>query len=155
MENFLLNNNLSDPDDFDSLLNLATFTRILVAESNIPELTRLIKHTVHNGHREALSWIIGILQEEFEKEPCSLPPFECPLGKSIPDYDAFTQILRVDFSSLKNSVEKVLDDHGEVASFFNILTYETAYSAIRLVSAENFDTRDNDYVLYKLTFSRP
>lgn len=61
----------------------------------------------------------------------------------------------MDFSLLKNSVEKVLDNRGEVASIFNILTCETACSAIRLVSAENFDTRDNDYVLYKLTFSRP
>lgn len=49
MENFLLYNNLSDPGDFDFLLNLATLTRILVAETNIPELTRLIKHTVHNS----------------------------------------------------------------------------------------------------------
>jgi len=155
MEIFLHANNLSDPDDFDSLLNLAAFTRNLIVESNIREITRLLAYTVNNSLHDALSWIIGILQEEYEKETCALPPFECSLGKSIPDYDTFARTLKVDFSSLKNSVEKILDKHGEVASFFNILTYETGFSAIRLVSAENFDTRDNDYVLYKLSFSRP
>ena len=50
-------------------------------------------------------------------------------------------------------METVRDEHGEVISFFNILTYPTAYKNIFFISSENFDTKDNDYVLYKLSFS--
>ena len=38
--------------------------------------------------------------------------------------------------------------------FFNILTYRTAYPNIFLVTEENFDTKDNDFIRYKLLFRR-
>ena len=50
-------------------------------------------------------------------------------------------------------VEKQLDDHGEVESFFNIFTYETRYPNIHLFSAENFDVKDNDFIQYRLLFA--
>ena len=41
---------------------------------------------------------------------------------------------------------------GEVQSFFNILTYRTSYESVFLITEENFDTKDNDYIRYKLLF---
>lgn len=46
------------------------------------------------------------------------------------------------------------DEHGEVESFFNNFTYRTRYKNICLLTSENFDTRDNDFIQYKLRFSR-
>lgn len=37
---------------------------------------------------------------------------------------------------------------------FNIFVYKTGYDHVRLVSSENFDTKDNDYIQYKLLFTR-
>ena len=53
---------------------------------------------------------------------------------------------------IENGFEKVYDEHGEVESFFNVMVYKTGYPNITLVSSENFDTKDNDYVQYKLSF---
>jgi hypothetical protein len=60
--------------------------------------------------------------------------------------------LQVDFGTAQNGLEKILDNHGEVESFFNILVYQTGYPNVRFVSSENFDTKDNDYIQYKLAF---
>ena len=97
---------------------------------------------------------MGIMQEVFGAEGCTLHDFECVLGKSIPDYDEFTARLQVDLTHPQNDTETVCDNNGEVTSFFNILVYETVYPNIRLVSCENFDTKDNDYIQYKLSFTR-
>ena len=45
-----------------------------------------------------------------------------------------------------------MDHDGEVQSFFNILTYKTAYPNIFLTTEENFDTKDNDFIRYRLLF---
>jgi hypothetical protein len=81
-----------------------------------------------------------------------LQSFELPLGRSIPHYDDFIDRLAVDFQAYESGLEKISDVHGEVESFFNILVYKTCYPNIDLVSCENYDTRDNDYVQYKLIF---
>ena len=80
--------------------------------------------------------------------------FTCNIGRSIPDYDEFSNRLQVEFTVQKNDVESVYDEHGEVESFFNTFTYRTKYENICLISSENFDTKDNDYIQYKLMFSR-
>jgi hypothetical protein len=96
-----------------------------------------------------------ILQEEFDKQDsCALDDFVCRLGKSIPDYDAFSEKLQVDFRALKNDIETMLDENKEVQSFFNILTYQTKFKNIYLVTLENFDTKDNDFIQYRLSFQR-
>ena len=153
MENFLQNNNLRDADDIDSLLELADLLRQLLAGALYSDVCRLINYTVEHSYYEGFSWCMGILQEVFEDSCCGLRDFECTLGKSIPDYDEFTQRLQADLSRPKNDTRTVCDQNGEVTSFFNILTYQTGYRNIRLVSCENFDTKDNDYIQYSLLFS--
>lgn len=105
-----------------------------------------------NCYYEAFTWCMGLLQEELEKEDCVLQDFELSIGKSIPNYDEFIERLQIDFHVFKNGLETVCDKNGEVESIFNILVYKTCYRNIYLISSENFDTKDNDYVQYKLSF---
>ena len=95
------------------------------------------------------------LKFEFEKDEDSwLKDFTCFIGKSITNYNEFIERLNVDFNVTNNDVETTLDNNGEVQSFFNIFTYNTIYKNIFLVTAENFDTKDNDFIQYKLLFKR-
>lgn len=154
IEKYLGNNNLNDTDDFDALIDLAALTRKLVEEKTYPDIITLINYLLQNSYYEAFSWCMGVLQEEFEKEECTLENFECPVGKSIPGYDEFIERLDVDLSAPTNGIESVDDKYGEVESFYNILVYKTKYDKINLVSSENFDNKDNDFVEYKLSFFR-
>ncbi|MBE6887643.1 MAG: hypothetical protein E7484_04380 [Ruminococcaceae bacterium] len=149
---FLQNNSLSTEEDIDSLLDLASLTRELINAKLYEDINHIIRYIVQNNFTEALSWVISILQEELEKEHCTLESFDCTLGGHITHYDDFTQILQIDFNPLKNHIEKVYDRDGEVSAFFNVIIYKTGYENIYLVSSENFDTRDNDYIQYKLSF---
>ena len=151
---FMQNNNLQDPEDIDSLLEAAALARELIGGKQYEQINTLIVYTVENGYYEAFAWVLEILQEEFGKgEGCGLENFACELGRLIPNFNEFIQRLQVDFNVLSNDVEKQLDDHGEVESFFNIFTYETRYPNIHLVSAENFDVKDNDFIQYRLLFA--
>lgn len=94
-------------------------------------------------------------EEEFEKtKEYDLDDFYCGIGRSIANYDEFAGRLQVDLNAQENEVEKVYDEHGEAESFFNKFTYRTGYRNIFLVTAENFDTKDNDYIEYRLLFRR-
>lgn len=146
----LKNNHIFDMEDIDSLLELATLMRNLVDDGKYSDVNDIITYSIKHEHYEALSWIMGILQETFEKENCKLENFECSLGRSIPNYDAFMQLLQVDMNPIKDEIRKVLDENREAKAFFNIYTYKTSYDNIFLISSENFDTRDNDYIQYKL-----
>ena len=152
-EEFLNNNNLQQTEDIDSLLDLADLVRQLIDEKCCCDICHVICYTVKNGFYEAFSWIMGLLQEELEKDS-GLDDFECDLGKSIPDYDGFIQNLQVELNALNNDVETISDENGEVQSFFNIFTYKTGFKNIYLISLENFDTKDNDFIKYKLSFER-
>ncbi len=152
LENFLQNNNLQDADDIDSLLELAEMVREFFAAEHFSNLCTIINHTIEPSYYEAFSWCMSILQEELEQTD-SEKTFECIIGKSIPDYDEFAKRLEIDFNVSENGVETVYDQNGEVESFFNILIYKPGYKNIRLVSAENFDVKDNDYSQYKLIFN--
>ena len=155
LEQFMSRNNLRDEEDIDSLLEVADLARELIGGNRYEEICRLIDYTVENSFYEAFSWIMEILQEEFDKQDsCALDDFVCRLGKSIPDYDAFSEKLQVDFRALKNDIETMLDENKEVQSFFNILTYQTKFKNIYLVTLENFDTKDNDFIQYRLSFQR-
>ena len=155
LEQFMSRNNLQDEEDIDSLLEMADLTRELVGGNRYEEINRLIHYTVANGFYEAFSWVMEILQEEFDKQDgCALDDFACQIGKSVPDYDAFAERLQVDFHALKNDIETLPDENEEVKSFFNILTYRTKFKNIYLVTSENFDTRDNDFIQYRLCFQR-
>lgn len=154
IEKFLQNNNLQDAEDIDSLIELASLVRELISNNQCTHINSIINYTLERGYYEAFSWCMGILQEELEKENYEIKNFECLIGKSIPNYDEFIERLQVDFKACDNGLETVCDDNGEVESFFNILVYKTRYENIYLVSSENFDTKDNDFVQYKLSFTK-
>lgn len=154
IDNFLRSNDLKDDDNLDALLELADLVRKLVSGQRYSDMERVIRYTVEQGCYEAFSWCVGIVQEEFAREDCVLSDFACELGKSIPDYDGFVAVLQVDFRDFAIDTETVRDKNGEVVSFFNIFVYKTGYDHVRLVSSENFDTKDNDYIQYKLFFTR-
>ena len=152
-EELLRENNLKDPEDIDSLLELAEITRQMIRDERYPDLERLISYTIGSGYYEAFSWMMAALQEEFDKkEKCGLKDFSCFVGYSIAGYDEFIRRLQVDLRAIDNDSETILDHDGEVQSFFNILTYKTAYSNIFLTTEENFDTKDNDFIRYNLQF---
>lgn len=155
LEELLRENNLKDPEDIDALLELAEITGQMIRDERYSEMELLISYTVRSSFFEAFSWIMAALQEEFgRKESCGLKDFACCIGGSIADYDEFTKRLQVDLRAVGNDAETVTDRDGEVQSFFNILTYRTAYPNIFLVTEENFDTKDNDFIRYKLLFRR-
>ncbi len=154
VEQFFRSNPVQDENDIDSLLELASFLRQLIAEEQYPAINQVIRYTIEQGCGEAFSWCMAILQEELEKEDSPLAGFDCALGKSIPHYDDLVELLQVDFNDCRNDLEKIYDSYGEVEAFFNILVYGTGYDNIHFVSAENFDTRDNDFVQYKLLFTK-
>lgn len=150
VERFLQNNDLRDPEDFDALLALADLVRQLMAENRQEALGRVIRYTLERGCPEAFSWCLDLLQEGLEQPDSGLTGFEIPLGGAIPDFDGFLERLGADLRPCGLDTETILDTHGEVESFYNILIYKTAYPNILLVSAENFDTKDNDFIQYKL-----
>ncbi|MCR4722905.1 MAG: hypothetical protein K5629_03940 [Eubacteriales bacterium] len=155
LENWLNNNRLSDPDDLDALLETAELTRQLIHDRDYSGLNTVIVYTIGNSLYEAFSWITALLQEEFGKtDGYALDDFECEIGTSIPDYDGLADSLQIDFSKLKNDVENVYDERGEIESFFSNSTYPTGYGNIFFMSSENFDNKDHDYILYKLLFRR-
>ena len=152
-EELISANNLKDPEDVDALLELADITGQLIRDQRYSDLELLISYTVGSGYYEAFSWIMAMLQEEFDrKENCALKSFSCFLGRSVANYDEFIRRLQVDLKAIDNDAETIMDRDGEVQSFFNILTYRTAYANIFLSTEENFDTKDNDFIRYKLLF---
>ena len=152
---FIRNHHLTDPGDLDALIEAADLTRQLIGERAYTDINRLIVYTVSGGFFEAFSWIMAILQEEFETaEKCRLEDFSCGIGRAIPNYNEFIDRLQVDLNVLENDVKAIPDEHGEIQSFFNIFTYGTKYENISFVSAENFDSKDNDYIQYMLLFSK-
>lgn len=145
---------LNDPEDVDLLLELASFVRGLIGGNQTADLSRILRFTVEHNCFEAFSWCMELLGEAAKMENCPPEPFECALGRAIPDYDELIRRLGVDLKIYENSAQTLCDSNGEVVSFFNIFRYETAYPGVFLVSAENFDTRDNDYVQYSIAFVR-
>ena len=154
LEELLKENALADPDDLDALLELAEITGRMICDERYTELERLLAYTVNGGRYEAFSWVMAALQEEFDKKNgCRLKDFTCFIGRSIADYDTFIRCLQVYPDAIDDRVEMMTDHNGEVESFFNILTYRTAYRNAFLVTEENFDTKDNDFIRYKLRFT--
>ena len=138
------------PDSLDFLLDVSRCTRGRIGEKRYDSLCTLLKAAVRNGYREALAWILSILREEHGKEESALEPFFCSLGRSIPDYDSLIRALKAGTRAESNTVEYAYDDNGEVRAFFNIRTFATGYDGTYLVTRENFDNRDNDFIRYSL-----
>ena len=153
-EQLLKDKRLQDSDNLDALLDLAAVVRRLVSEQRCSDINRIIVHTVENSYDQAFLWTVSILQEEFEKQDCTLQDFCCNLGGRIADYDSFVDTLQVVPEAVKNEIKKIYDKNGEVESFFNVIVYRTAFPNVFLVSEENFDTRDNDFIRYRLDFAK-
>ena len=153
-ENFINSNNLHDAEDIDSLIELAALVRTLINDNQQAEINCILQYTMEHSFYEAFTWCMGVLQEALENKMCALQNFEFVIGKTIPDYDVFIERLQVDFHAVDNGVETVCDNNGEIESFFNNLVYKTSYKNIFLIALENFDTKDNDYVQYKLSFTK-
>ena len=154
IEHFMNNNNLHDTENIDSLIELSTLVRTLINGNQQAEINCILQYIMEHSFYEAFTWCMGLLQEALENQEDALQSFEFVIGKAIPNYDAFIELLQVDFHALDNGVETVYDNNGEIESFFNILVYKTGYKNIYLISLENFDTKDNDYVQYKLSFTK-
>ena len=152
LDTFLENNNLKNEEDIDVLLELSGYTKNLIKDRNYSDINKLIRYIIQNSCYEAFAWVMALVQEELEKKDSVLDSFECAIGKAISNYDEFIKRLQIDYNTLKNDIETVCDETGEVQSFFNIFTYRTAFENIYLVSSENFDTKDNDFIQYKLIF---
>ena len=144
----------SAPDDIDFLLECASVTRELIENNQHNQLSQLICHTIENNYTDAFLWAIGIIQEEITKTDSSIDEFQCSMGRRIANYDSLIASLQVDFNCIKNYIEKVYDKNGEVEAFFNVMIYTTAFENVYLVSSENFDNKDNDYVQYNLLFTK-
>ena len=135
---------LEEPEDLEVLLEIAEAVRSFSDQGQREDIAGLIRYTIRFGYHEALYWILGILEEG------AIGGFECPIGRTIPDYEEFIRRLGVDLRAFQNDVVQVRDENGEVQSFFNIIRYQTAFAHIDLVTRENFDARDNDYIEYWL-----
>ena len=155
LEELFRENNLKDPEDIEALLELAEITGRLIDDERYSDIELLISYVVSNDYYDAFSWVVAALQEEFEKgEECRLKDFTCFVGRYISNYSEFMKRLQVDLKAIGNDAETIMDHNGEVQSFFNILTYKTAYENVFLITEENFDTKDNDFIRYKLQFMK-
>jgi len=152
VECFLQSRGLQEMENMDGLLELADLMRDLINDNRQAEIDRLLQYAMEHRLYEAFTWCMQLLQEGLEDPTCALQSFEFAIGRSIPGYDTFMERLQVEPQALDHGLETVCDQNGEVESFFNILLYKTGYQNIYLVSAENFDTKDNDYIHYQLQF---
>ena len=148
VEEFLKDKNLTNIEYINDFLELSDYTRNLVLKKEYEKLSKLINYIVENGFFEALSWVISIIEENCNED------FLCDLGNKINNYDEFVSALKVEVDPYISTIKKITEKYGEVESFFNILIYKTKYNGIFLISMENFDTKNNDFIQYKLLFTK-
>lgn len=140
---------LEDAEDLDALLEFADLVREALARGQFSDIAVYIRYTVLRGYHEALYWALELLQEYRDRTAGGME-LESVLGKLIPDYNGFISRLGVDLNAFSNDVEPIRDENGEIQSFYNIIRYQTAFPCITLVTSENFDARDNDFIEYRL-----
>lgn len=141
---------VEDPEDMDFLLAYAELVREAIENRSAEEVSVLVRYPVRHSYHEAFYWAAGILEEVCGQPGAYLAGYECALGKHIPDFNGFITRLGVDLNAFENDIRQVFDEQGEVQSFFNIIRYRTAFDHIELITSENFDARDNDYIQYTL-----
>ena len=146
---------LGDLNEIEALLDLSDLVRGHISNNNIAGICEIITYVTDHGYFEALSWVLELLQEEFDKgDGCHLSDFCCEIGRKINNYDGFINGLQAESKVLSQEVEYDYDETGEVRAFSYISTYRTKYDSIFLLSSEKFDTVDRDYIQYKLSFRR-
>ena len=149
---------ISDQDDIYAVCELADYTRELVTSKEYEKIAELVRYILDNGLYEAFNWVISAIQEQYakeqdENESCE-KGFSINLGRVIKDYDEVIKIIEAEENACESTAQSITDRYGEVESFFNIQIRKTKNNNMYLVSAENFDVRDNDFILYKLLFTR-
>ena len=88
LEKWIQDNQLQDPDDIDALLEAADLTRQLIQDRNYSGISRMIRYTVDHDYFECFTWVLDLLQEEFEKtKEYDLDDFYCGIGRSIANFD--------------------------------------------------------------------
>jgi len=148
VEEFLKDKNLNNIEYIDDFLELSDYTRNLVLKKEYEKLSELINQIVENEFFEALSWVISILEENCNED------LGCNFGNKINNYEKFVDVLKVEVEPYISTIKKITEKYGEVESFFNILIYKTKYNGIFLISMENFDNKDNDFIQYKLLVTK-
>ena len=155
LEDFLRISGPGEIEGTDQLLDIAGLVRELIEKDRYQEISALIRHLIESSLYEAFSWTMALLEEAFEEGFHAAPDgFVCDIGRSVKDYDLFIETLGADMNAIDNKVYKDEDENGEVRSFFNTCTYKTQYDHIYLLSSENFDAKDNDYIEYGLLFAK-
>ena len=152
LKDFLSEVDLSNIGDMETLFAISDITRDLIDKHQYDAIGELIKQILEKKNFEALTWVVSIIQESFskQKEKKNIKDFSIKIGREIENFDEFIKTMNIQQNPYDSSIQKILDKNGEVQSFFNILIYKTQYDNVYLVSAENFDTRDNDFIQYKL-----
>ena len=98
---------LEEPEDLEVLLEIAEAVRSFSDQGRREDIAGLIRYTIRFGYHEALYWILGILEEG------AIGGFECPIDRTIPDYEEFIRRLGVDLRAFQNDVVQVRDENGE------------------------------------------
>ena len=148
VEEFLKGKNLSNVEYIEDFLELSDYTRKIIIQKEYKKLTKLIKYILENELFEAFLWIVSITEETNNED------FLCVLGNKVDNYDEFVNVLKIEEEPYISTIKKITEKYGEVESFLNILIYKTRYNGIYLISIENFDTKDNDFIQYKLLFTK-
>ena len=148
IEEFLKGKNLSNVEYIEDFLELSDYTRKIIIQKEYKKLTKLINYILKNELFEAFSWIVSIIEETNNED------FLCELGNKVDNYDEFVNVLKIEVDPYISTIKKITEKYGEVESFLNILIYKTRYNEIYLISIENFDTKDNDFIQYKLLFTK-
>jgi hypothetical protein len=154
LEKLMKDRDLQDSEDIDFLLEVADLVRQQIGSRKDFEISALLNELIQNNFYEAFSWTMELLQEEFEKKEGGLGDFVCQIGRFVTNFDEFADRLQMDSRPLHQDTENAYDTNGEIQSFSYIRTYQTKYKNIFLLSSENFDTKDNDYIQYRLLFTR-
>lgn len=154
VEEFLNGKNLLNSDEIEDFLELSDYTRELISNGEYGKVGELVKTVLSSKYFEAFSWVTSILQEKYGDEKCNIKDFSCNLGRKIDNYDEFTNVLGIDPEPYTTTMKTITGKDGEIQSFYNILILKTNYTGTYLVSMENFDTKDNDFIQYKLLFTK-
>ena len=114
LEKWIQDNQLQDPDNIDALLEAADLTRQLVQDRNYEGISKMISYTIDHDYYECFTWILDLLQEEFEKtREFDLEDFSCGIGRSIANYDEFAGRLQVDHNAQDHEVERYMMNMGK------------------------------------------
>jgi len=141
-----------DPDNLDVLFELTDLLDKIFQQMDFQALEKLSIGIISVQNRSAFEWLINIIEEKFsnlnEKRNISLR-----LGKQINGYDTFIEMIGIEKDTEPIEIEIISIPGLHIESFFNINAYKTKFNDMFLVTAENFDSFDVDFIQYRLVFT--